>query len=68
MKGISRSAAYGALSAALGVVLVYIASVVPTGKIVVLCIASLGTVFVLTRFGWKWALGAFAVTAAHTMK
>ena len=67
MKGSSRSAAYGALAAALGVVLVYIASVVPTGKIVVLCVASLGTVFVLTRFGWKWALGSFAVTAALSL-
>ena len=61
MKERSRSTAYAALAAALGTVLLYLASVLPTGKLVVVCVASLCTVFVQTVCGWKWAVGAFAV-------
>ena len=64
MKGPSRSLALSSLAAALGTVLLLLASAVPAGKLVVLCIASLCTVFVLCVCGWKWALGCFAVTAA----
>ena len=67
MKGPSRSLAFSALAAALGTVLTYVASVLPSGKLAILCAASLCTVFVLCVGGWKWALGCFAVTAALSL-
>jgi len=67
MKSSSRSVAYSALAAALGTVLMYLASAAPTGKLVILCVASLCTVFVLSVCGWKWALASYAVTAALSL-
>lgn len=63
MKGRAKAMAYSALAAALGTVLLLIASVLPSGRMVMVCVASLGVVFVECLFGWKWALGAYAVTA-----
>ena len=67
MKERSRSTAYAALAAALGTVLLYLASVLPAGKLAVVCVASLCTVFVQTVCGWKWAVGTFIVTAALSL-
>ncbi len=62
MKEISRPLSCSALSAAVGVVLLYLAALLPTGKIFMVCAASLAVVFLRMRFDWRWALGCFAVT------
>ena len=67
MKGSAKALAYSALAAALGTILLLIASALPSGKLVLVCIASLGVVFVECLFGWKWALGCFAVTAVLSL-
>ena len=67
MKSMSRPLALSALSAALGTVLLYVSSILPSGRLTVLCVASLCTVVVQCTCGWKWALGSFAVTAALSL-
>ena len=62
MRNASRPLAYGAVSAALGVVLLYAASLLPTGKIAAVIAASLAAAFLRLRFDGRWALGCFAVT------
>lgn len=59
----TKAVAYSALSAALGTLLLLLATLLPSGKLVVVCAASLGVVFIECLFGWKWALGTYAVTA-----
>ncbi|MBR6207566.1 MAG: hypothetical protein IKQ69_01075 [Oscillospiraceae bacterium] len=63
MKTPSKALAYTGLAAALGTVLLLIAGVSPGGKMVMVCLASLGVAFIECLFGWKWALGTFAVTS-----
>lgn len=63
MQGPAKALAYSALAAALGVILLLIASVLPGGKMVLVCVASLGAILTQCLFGWRWALGTFGVTA-----
>ena len=67
MKGKARPLAYGALSAAAGVLLLFLSSVLPNGRLAVLCIATLCVAFVRMMSGWRWALGCYAVTAALSL-
>ncbi len=63
MRGKSKALAYSALGAALGVVLLYIASIIPSGKLTVMCASGICVVLLACRFGWKWGSGCFAATA-----
>lgn len=67
MKDKVRPLAYGSLSAAAGVLLLFLASVLPNGGLAVLCIATLCVAFIRIMSGWKWALGCYAVTAALSL-
>ena len=67
MKDKVRPLAYGSLSAAAGVLLLFLASVLPNGRLAVLCIATLCVAFIRMLSGWKWALGCYAVTAALSL-
>ena len=59
----SKALAYGALSTALGVVILYLGSLLPTMRLALLCISSLGVVLIALRFRWRWGLGVWAATA-----
>ena len=63
MKTSSKAVACAGLAAALGTLLLLIASIAPSGRLVMMCVASLGVAFMECLFGWKWALGTYAVTA-----
>ena len=58
-----RTLTRSALAAAVGVVILYIGSVLPTARLTVLCAATLGVVFIRLSCSTRWALGCFAVTA-----
>lgn len=64
MKDKSKSLAYGAVSAALGTVILYLGSVLPSARLALLCISSLGVVLMALRFDGRRALAVYAVTAA----
>lgn len=59
VKNLSRAA----LAAALGCVLLYIAAILPTGRITVVAIAGLLTAAVVISSGYAMALAVFVVTA-----
>ena len=59
-----RDLTLSAVSAALGVVILYIASFLPTLRLALLCVASLSVVVVYIRSGRAWALGTYAVVSA----
>lgn len=67
MKERGKPIAYSALCAALGSILLYFASVFPSGRLFVMCISSVCVVFIACRFGWKWGGGCFIVTAAISL-
>lgn len=64
MKENSKALAYGAVSAALGTVILYLGSVLPSARLALLCISSLGVVLMALRFDVRRALAVYAVTAA----
>ena len=63
MKEKSKALAYGALSVSVAVVLLYLGSFMPTARLALLCISSLGVVLMQLRFNRGKALTAFAATA-----
>ncbi len=63
MNGRAKNLALASLGTALGVVLLYLGSVLPTGRLVFLCVTSLGTVFVFLNGGVRWGLGSYAATS-----
>ncbi len=58
-----RAARLGILTA-LGTVLLFLTGIIPTGRLWLMLIASLPVGAALMMYGWGWALGVFAVTAA----
>ena len=64
MKENSKALAYGAVSAALGTVILYLGSVLPSARLALLCISSLGVILMALRFDGRRALAVYAVTAA----
>ena len=58
-----RIARLGVLTA-LGVVLLFLTGVVPSGRLGLMLIAGFPVCMALMMYGWGWALGVFAVTAA----
>lgn len=67
MKSESKALAYGALSVALTVVILYLGSLLPTMRLALLCVSGLGVVLMTLRFERRWALGTYAATAALTL-
>ena len=63
MRNNVRNLTLSAISAALGIVLLYVASFIPTVRLAVLCVASLSVVVVYVHAGTPWALGTFAVVS-----
>ncbi len=59
VKNLTRSA----LSAAAGLVVLYLSCILPWGRLGLMCIATLGVIFVRMSCSCGWALGCFAVTA-----
>ncbi|MCD8322829.1 MAG: hypothetical protein LUC89_08105 [Oscillospiraceae bacterium] len=53
-----------ALLAALGVVFLMLASVLPTGSLALLAVASFAVCVARMLYGWGWGAGVYAVTAA----
>ena len=62
-----RSLTRSALSAAAGVVVLYLGSVLPTARLAVLCLATLGVVFIATSCKSGWAWGCYAVTSTAAL-
>ena len=58
VKSLTRSA----LSAAAGVVVLYLGSVLPSARLAVLCLSTLGVVFIATSCRTAWAWGCYLVT------
>ena len=67
MRKSSKALAYSALGAALGSVLLYLASVLPSGRLTVVCVASVCVVVIACLFGWRWGSGCFVVTAVISL-
>ena len=59
-----KSLTRASVSAAAGFVLLYLSSVIPWGRLAILCAATIGVVFVRMSCSCAWALGCYAVTAA----
>ncbi len=62
MKTNVRALTQSAVSAALAVVLLWIGSAIPSGKLAFTAIAGLAALFVMLRFGGKWAIGVYLVS------
>ena len=62
-----RSLTRSALSAAAGVVILYLGSVLPGARLAVLCLSTLSVVFIATSCRVFWAWGCYAVTAAAAL-
>lgn len=67
MSGGAKELARASLSAAAGTAALYVGSLLPTGRLVMLCVASMGVAFVKMSCSDAWALGCFAVTAALSL-
>ena len=63
MKDNTKKLSRLAILTALGVVILLLASVLPTGRIALTAIASLAVCVALMMYGWRWAVGVFALTA-----
>ena len=63
MKNRTRALARTGLSAALGLALLFLAGVLPTGRLAVVCVAGMLTAFVLISVGLPWSIGCFVATA-----
>ena len=63
MKSNVRALTRSAVSAALAVVLLYIGTIVPSGRLALTAIAGLAALFVMLEHGGKWAAGVYAVSA-----
>ena len=60
----SRPLARSSLAVAGGVVMLYLAAIVPSGRLALLCAASVWAAFIRMSCSVRWAVGCFAVTAA----
>ncbi|MBE6969618.1 MAG: hypothetical protein E7442_05815 [Ruminococcaceae bacterium] len=67
MREKSRPLAYGALSVALTVVILYLGSMLPTARLALLCVSSLGVVLMTLRFDRRRALMVYAAAAALSL-
>ena len=67
MRNRSKALAYGALSAALTVVFLYLGSILPTMRLALLCVSSLSVVLMALRFDWRWALSVYVTAAALSL-
>jgi len=63
MKTRSQYMAHSAVATALAVILLYLASVVPSGRLAVVCASSICVVFVRMRCGKMWSLLCFGASA-----
>lgn len=63
ISGSVRPLARSALAAALGIVVLYLGSVLPTAKLTLLCLSTLGVVLIRVSCSIRWALCCYAVTA-----
>lgn len=63
MRDSARRAAYLAVFTALGVLLLLLANLIPTGRLVLFALASFPVCGALMLYGVGWAAGVFAVTA-----
>ena len=63
MSGSVKALTRSALSAAAGLVVLYLSCVLPWGRLGLLCVASLGVIFVRMSCSCGWALGCYVVTA-----
>ena len=59
MRGKSKALAYSALGSSLDVVFLYIASIIPNGKLTAVCASSICVVLIACLFGWKWGSVCF---------
>ena len=60
----SRPLAFSAVASALGVALLYLAALLPTGKLVLVAAAALNAVFLRLTFSGRWDLGCYLVTSS----
>lgn len=67
MREQSRPLAYGALSVALAVAVLYMGSVLPTARLALLCVSSLAVVLMALRFDRRRALLVYAATAVLSL-
>lgn len=63
MNGSVKNLTRSALSAAAGLVVLYLSCILPWGRLGLMCIATLGVIFVRMSCSCGWALGCFSVTA-----
>lgn len=64
MKESTRRLARLALLAALGVVFLVLASVLPTGSLALLAVAGFAVCVARMLYSWGWGVGVYAITAA----
>lgn len=64
MIGKTRCLTRSALGAAVGVICLLLCTVLPTAKLALLCLSSLGVCFVRMSCSVKWAIGTYLITAA----
>ena len=62
MEGRVKDLAFSAMAAALGVVLLFLAGVLPAGRLALIGVAGLPAALVRFRSGWSFGLGCFAAT------
>jgi hypothetical protein len=62
MGGHAKDLAFSAMAAALGVVLLFLAGVLPAGRLALIGVAGLPAALVRFRSGWAYGLGCFAAT------
>lgn len=60
----ARSLTRSGLSAAAGVVVLYLCCILPWGRLALLCVSTIGVIFVRMSCSCGWAVGCYAVTAA----
>ena len=59
----TRALTRSALSAAVCTVLLFLASVAPSGRLALIAAASLGVIFVSMSVSWRWALGVYGAAS-----
>jgi hypothetical protein len=59
----TRFLARAAMAGALGMALLYLASVLPSGKLAIVCASGMLTAFIRMSCGLSWSAGCFAATA-----
>jgi len=67
MKDSVRSLTRASLSSAAGVAILYLGSLLPSARLAVLCLSTLGVVFVATTCPTPWAWGCYLVTGAAAL-